>query len=169
MKNRNRIIVIVCVSIFMILLLTLVIKHFVNEYKDKHELDDLNEKNLLLLSLVSNNAEEHDEGVEIEVDFEKRTIISGTRKQFKANEQKEVVLTDEQCQELKDYIVDYSNKVKTKEKEYWPQTDEYPDMFILFHYSVTYSEGETEKVYRTDGALCYPEDWEEFLAKLMEY
>ena len=49
MKNRNRIIVIVCVSIFMILLLTLVIKHFVNEYKDKHELDDLNEKKIAII------------------------------------------------------------------------------------------------------------------------
>ena len=166
MKNRNRIIVIVCVSILMVLMLTLVIKHFVNEYKDKHELDDLEADELLSLTLESNYLDEFENSIKVEIDFEKRTMIYGTRKEFKDNNSKEVVLTEEQSQKLKKYIVEYTHNVKAKEKEYWPQTDEYPDMFTLFNYKIEFGDGE---VYRTSGALCYPDDWEIFIEKLTEY
>ena len=169
MKKRNKIIIISSSIVLLVGFFVVGILYYIDAYKDKHEMDDLNEKNILSLSLKSNNSDNYNESIEIEMDFEERTIISVIKKENNKKEEKEVVLTDEQCQELKDYIVDYSHKVKAKEKEYWPQTDEYPEMYILFNYRITYSEDETEKVYRTDGALCYPDDWQEFLEKLMEY
>lgn len=169
MKKRNQIIIIICVSVLLVVLFVIGILHLLDAYKDKHELDDLQEKNLLSLSIKSNNSDNHDEGIEINVDFEKRAVIWAIRKENNGKEEKEVVLSEEQCQELKDYIVDYSHKVKAKEKEYWPQTDEYPDMYMLFSYKVKYSVDEKNMEYRTSGALCYPDRWEEFIEKLMEY
>ena len=77
-----------------------------------------------------------------------------------------VELTEEQCQRLKEYVVEYTYKVKAKEKEYWPQTDEYPAMYGLFSYEIKFGEDEE---YSQTGALCYPDGWEEFLDMLIEH
>ena len=167
MKKRNKIIIIICASVILVALFAIAISRWIDAYEDKHELDDLKENNLLSLSLESNNSDNHDERIEIEVDFEKRTIIIlGTRKEFSTDEQKEVELTEEQCQRLKEYVVEYTYKVKAKEKEYWPQTDEYPAMYGLFSYEIKFGEDEE---YSQTGALCYPDGWEEFLDMLIEH
>lgn len=166
MKKRNKIIIISSSIVLLVALLVIGISYWLDWYKDKHRLDDLTSDNLLYLELESNYIDEREESIKIKMNFENRTITSGTQKQFIANEQKETVLNEEQCQELKDYIVEYSHKVKAKEKEYWPQTDEYPDMYRLFDYKIEFEDGE---VYRTSGALCYPDDWEMFIEKLMGY
>ena len=143
---------------------------FYRNYKIRHELDDLSADNLLYLRVISNNADNHDEHIIIEIDFEKRTIIEGFRIKFDDEEPaKEVSLTEEQCEELKEYIVEYSHKVKAKEKEYWPRSYEYPPMFILFYYTIEYGEGENYKEYQQNGALCYPDDWDEFVEILLKY
>jgi len=73
-------------------------------------------------------------------------------------------LSVEQCNELRQLILEYSQTVKEQEDEYWPDTDEYPDMLVLFKFEMT---GE-KKRYRASGALCYPDGWEEFVENLKE-
>lgn len=73
-------------------------------------------------------------------------------------------LSVEQCNELRQLILEYSQTVKEQEDEYWPDTDEYPDMLVLFKFEMT---GE-KKRYRASGALCYPDGWEEFVGELKE-
>lgn len=169
MKKRNKIIIIICISVLLVLFLTIGIWHWIDSYKNKHELDDLDEKNLLSLSIESNNSENHNERMEMYIDFEKRTINSEIKTENNAKEEKEVVLTEEQCEELKEYIADYSHKVKEKENEYWPQTDEYPAMYTLFRFKLEFEDSEGSGKYSESGALCYPDGWDEFIDKLMEY
>lgn len=73
-------------------------------------------------------------------------------------------LSDDQCNELREFILEYSLIVKEQEDEYWPKTDEYPDMIILFDLRI---RGE-EKEYRADGGLCHPDGWKEFIEDLKE-
>lgn len=113
MKKRNKIIIISSSIVLLVGFFVVGILYYIDANKDKHEMDDLNEKNILSLSLKSNNSDNHNESIEIEMDFEERTIISVIKKENNKKEKKEVVLTD--------------------------------------------------------GALCYPDDWQEFLEKLMEY
>ena len=68
-------------------------------------------------------------------------------------------LSDDRCNELQKLILEYSLRVKEQEDEYWPDTDEYPDMLVLFEFEMN---GE-EKRYRDTGALCYPDGWEDFI------
>ena len=42
-------------------------------------------------------------------------------------------------------------------------------MFILFYYTIEYGEGENRNEYRQSGALCYPDDWDEFMEVLLKY
>lgn len=74
----------------------------------------------------------------------------------------EYALSEEQCSELRELILEYSQRVKEKEDEYWPHTEEYPDMFRLF----TFDMWGEDKRYKEDGALCYPDGWEEFIGNL---
>lgn len=76
----------------------------------------------------------------------------------------EFALSEEQSNELRELILQYSQTVKEQEDEYWPNTSEYPDMLVLFRFDMR-SE---EKQYKTDGALCYPDGWEEFIEELKE-
>lgn len=146
-------------------------EYFFRGYEARHKLDGLTADNLLYLTLESNYIDKIDKSIEIEIDFEKGTIISGTREEFMKDDlsPKEVVLTEEQCQALKEYIVEYSHKVKAKEKEYWPQASEYPPMFILFRYEIRFGDSENYQEYKADGALCCPDKWDEFVKMLMEY
>ena len=73
-------------------------------------------------------------------------------------------LSDDRCNELQKLILEYSLRVKEQEDEYWPDTDEYPDMLVLFEFEMN---GE-EKRYRATGALCYPDGWEDFIGDLKE-
>lgn len=73
-----------------------------------------------------------------------------------------IKLNEEQSDELRQLILQYSQTVKEKEDEYWPHTSEYPDMLVLFNFDM---RGE-EKQYKADGALCYPDGWEEFIEDL---
>ena len=169
MRKRKIFISIACVigSIVLLFLGYILYKN----YKDKHELDDLTADNLLELRLRSSNVDNSDDDIIIEIDFEKRIMIAGTRKEIRGDNSsaREVVLTKEQCQDLKEYIVEYSHKVKAKENEYWPQSYEYPPMFIKFYYNIKYGNGENYKEYIANGALCYPDGWDEFVNTLLEY
>lgn len=78
----------------------------------------------------------------------------------------EFALSEEQGKELRELILQYSHTVKDKEDEYWPDSDEYPDMLVLFQFDVR--GGEDNKRYRASGALCYPDGWEEFIGDLKE-
>ena len=43
--------------------------------------------------------------------------------------------------------MEYSSKVKSKEKEYWPHSYEYPPMFIKFYYVVRFGDSDNYKEY----------------------
>lgn len=75
-----------------------------------------------------------------------------------------IKLNEEQSDELRQLILQYSQTIKEKEDEYWPHTSEYPDMLVLFYFDM---RGE-KKQYKADGALCYPDGWEEFIEDLKE-
>ncbi|MCQ2531687.1 MAG: hypothetical protein MJ093_03165 [Saccharofermentans sp.] len=82
----------------------------------------------------------------IRIDFEEKTLTINDEN---------YELTDEQNEEILTYMTDFSIAVKAKDDDYWPHSDEYPDMFVLFRYSVNHQ--------RWDGALCYPDNWTEML------
>ena len=73
-------------------------------------------------------------------------------------------LSEESGNELRELVLQYSQVVKEQEDEYWPHTSEYPDMLVLFKFDM---RGE-EKQYKANGALCYPDGWEEFIEALKE-
>lgn len=73
-------------------------------------------------------------------------------------------LNEEQCEQLKELILQYAVKVEEKSEDYWPHTEEYPDMTILFAFEVW----DEEKTYREMGALCYPDGWDEFWQELKD-
>lgn len=75
-----------------------------------------------------------------------------------------IELNEEQSDELRQLILQYSQTVKEKEDEYWPHTSEYPDMLVLFDFDMRGGE----KQYKADGALCYPDGWGEFIEDLKE-
>ncbi len=75
-----------------------------------------------------------------------------------------IKLNEEQSDELRQLILQFSQTVKEQEDEYWPHTSEYPDMLVLFNFDMRGGE----KRYRADGALCYPDGWEEFIEALKE-
>ena len=167
--KRRKVFIIILAVIVSIALTAFGIWFFVG-YEERHELDGLSEENLLELTVTSNNIENSDERTQIFIDFEKGTIIVGNRIEYNGKEPaKEVALTEEQCEELREYIVEYSSKVKSKEKEYWPHSYEYPPMFIKFYYVVRFGDSDNYKEYLETGALCYPDDWEEFVDTLLKY
>lgn len=137
-------------------------------FKNKDKLVNLNIDNLYYVKIESYNEKSADENIRIEIDFDEGTICSGYMSEFLNRddalpEVKE--LTEEQSKELKEYIIEYSYTVQDKEEDYWPDTDEYPDMNRLFVYDVRYDE----ERYKEDGALCYPDGWAEFIEVLMTY
>lgn len=142
------------------------------EYYYTDDLSNLTADNITRLRIDSYAEEDGEDGypedVQIEIDFEKGTICSGTEEKFRDDDDSlpEVkTLTEEQCEELKDLIIEYAHTVQEKEEEYWPQTEEYPAMIILFEYNLWFGG----KRYKQDGACCYPDGWSEFVAKLMAY
>lgn len=76
----------------------------------------------------------------------------------------EFELNEEQCKRLQELILQYGYKVEDKSEDYWPHTDEYPDMCLLFSFEVR-SE---EMTYKETGALCYPDGWEEFWEEMRD-
>ena len=172
MKKKNIIISVIGIAIIIAVVLIVVIVISGNGNKGKKKIAGLTKDNLLTLSLESRNKDYSEEDILVEIDFVEKMLKTGTRREFMNYEDampKELVLTDEQCDELKEYIVDYSHKIKEKEDEYWPKTDEYPEMFVLFEYDITFGDSENYKEYSADGALCYPDGWSEFIKTLMEY
>ena len=97
---------------------------------DSHKLESLSAEAITYLEIVS-RAEDggYPEDVRIEIDFEQGTICRGDEKEFWGDNASPEVkeLTKEQCDELKELIIEYSCTVQKKEKAYWPQTDEYPE------------------------------------------
>lgn len=75
-------------------------------------------------------------------------------------------LDEEKKQELMEYMYDYSRAVVDGKEKYWPDTDEYPDMKILFRYNIYYGTEDDFDVVKMDGANCYPDDWNETIRKL---
>lgn len=138
--------------------------------KDKRtdDLENLTADNLFSLDIDSNSEENSEENIRIVIRFDKGIICSGKATEFRDDDDTmpEVKsLTEEQLEELKEYVIEYSYKVQEKKDEYWPHYDEYPAMAVLFRYDLWYGE---EK-YKEDGALCYPDGWDEFIETLMAY
>ncbi len=132
------------------------------------DLETLTADNLFSLDIDSNSEENSEENIRIVIYFDKGTICSGKATEFWDDDDTmpEVKsLTEEQIKELKEYVIEYSYKVQEKKDEYWPHYDEYPEMAVLFRYELWYGE---EK-YKEDGALCYPDGWDEFIEALMAY
>lgn len=123
-----------------------------NKEKD---LQGISEENIWCLSVESLD-EETGERKMIDVDINGRKLVV---------DDMENTLSEEQCKELQKLIFTYSYQVLEQEYDYWPHTEEYPEMSMLFCYIVYYGE---EK-YSADGALCYPDGWEEFLKTLESY
>lgn len=80
-------------------------------------------------------------------------------------EEFETSLTDEKMETFVNEIVNYSTTVQEKENDYWPHTDEYPEMYVLFEYTILF---DNEYKYRMDGAECYPDGWDEFIERIAE-
>lgn len=87
--------------------------------------------------------------------------VSGTY----CGESFESFLTDDKMEEFINEIANYSPKVQEKEYDYWPHTDEYPEMYVLFDYILLFDNGYK---YRMDGAECYPDDWDDFIERLVK-
>lgn len=145
-----------------------------DENGDSHELESLSADSISYLEISSradggeySAAGGYPEDVRIRIDFEKGTICRGKEDEFWGDDASPEVkdLTKEQCDELKELIIEYSSTVEKQEKEYWPQSDEYPEMMLLFEYELWLGE----QRYKQDGALCYPDGWSEFIETLMEY
>lgn len=131
------------------------------------DLETLTADNLFCLNIDSYSEEDSEEDIRIVIYFDEGTICSGKAKEFWDDDTMPEVksLTEEQIKELKQYVIEYSYKVQEKKDDYWPHYDEYPEMAVLFRYDLWYGE---EK-YREDGALCYPDGWDEFIETLMSY
>lgn len=123
--------------------------------KKEKELQGISEENIWCLSVESFDEETSERKI-IDVDINDRKLVV---------DDMETTLSEEQCKELQELIFTYSYQVLEQEYDYWPHTEEYPEMLVLFQYKVYYGE---EK-YSADGALCYPDGWEEFLKTLEGY
>lgn len=74
------------------------------------------------------------------------------------------LLDDDEMTEISDYMTAYTRTVHNGRDAYWPNTDEYPDMASLFRYQIF---GTSAKIY--DGALCYPDNWDDMKDFLYGY
>lgn len=134
----------------------------------KNPLENLTAENITSVNIDSRTEDDSEEDIRIEIDFVEGTICSGKAYEFRDDndELPEVKsLTDEQLTELRGLVKDYSYTVQGQEKDYWPDLEEYPPLLVLFEYEIEFGEGR----YATDGALCYPDGWGEFVDKLLEY
>lgn len=151
--------VIVCVLCLAVVCLTAYMKRkhsTLDEGKSQDkDLQGILEDNIWQLSIESMD-EETEERKSIDVYLNERRLVV---------DEVETNLTEEQCQELRRLILDYSYQVHDQKYDYWPHTEEYPEMLVLFRYRVCYGE----KEYSEDGALCYPEGWEMFIKTLENY
>lgn len=75
---------------------------------------------------------------------------------------KEVPLSDAQVKRIQNVVADYNIEVAKDANAYWPHTEEYPAMEVLFDYSVTAKD----KSYRSDGARCTPPGFNLFMRDL---
>ncbi len=132
------------------------------------DLKNLTADNMIYVSIMSNNSDDSNQIVQIDMLLDEgvmeRDVWNGTD-----TTSTEVILTEEQCQELREQIVEYSHTVQDKEKDYWPQEDEYPEMEILFMYEIWFGNDEYYEEYRQNGALCYPDGWDAFVENLLAY
>lgn len=99
-----------------------------------------------------------EETTDIDIIFNEEGGIAEITEINNGRTEREFELNEEQCERLKELILQYGSKVEEKSEYYWPNTDEYPDMRRLFCFEV-WSE---EIIYKETGALCYPDGWEEF-------
>lgn len=134
----------------------------------RNPLENLTVENITYVNIDSRNEEDSEEDIRIEIDFEEGTICSGKAAEFYDDNDElpeAKSLTGQQLTELRELVKDYSYTVQAQEKEYWPDLEEYPELLILFEYEIEFGEDR----YASDGALCYPDGWDEFVEKLMEY
>ena len=99
-----------------------------------------------------------------EIDFyvmDDRIDVSGKNN----GESFENTLTDDKMDLFLNEIANYSPTVQEKEYDYWPHTDEYPEMYVLFEYCILFDNGYK---YKMDGAECYPDGWDEFVERMFE-
>jgi len=77
----------------------------------------------------------------------------------------EIDLTDDKMEQFINEIIEYAPTVQEREYDYWPHSDEYPEMYVLFEYELLFENGYK---YKMDGANCYPADWNQFVNKIVE-
>ncbi len=75
-----------------------------------------------------------------------------------------VPLSSEQVANIRQKVSEYNIRVAQDINLYWPHTEEYPAMRIIFWYDVE----STEKKYDVDGACDLPPFFEEFLDELFD-
>ena len=102
-------------------------------------------------------AEGDDASHSVYVDFENRMIVTD-------NENIKEEVPQDVLDEMSDLFDHYIPVIREKEKEYWPETDEYPAMLQLFGVEFTYTDGSS---YSQDGALIYPDGWDDFTGQLL--
>ena len=104
------------------------------------------EPSLEVQGITDISLSDNETGDRVYIDFENHTMTINDEM---------YILSDEQNEEILEYMTEYTIAVKAKDDEYWPNTEEYPDMLILFDYRVNNQ--------RWDGALCYPDNWAEMI------
>lgn len=74
------------------------------------------------------------------------------------------VLSNNQIEQLKTILCNYSNIVSNESDKYWPDSDEYPAMPIIFSYNVIFRADNSENVdipeVCYDGALAKPTNYD---------
>lgn len=123
--------------------------------KDKVELENITEDNISKV-YIRNLSSDTDQMSTYDIDLENAKLVI---------DDENFDLTNEQCQEIRKLVLDYTYRVEEQKDDYWPKTEEYPDMKILFDYKIEYGE----ETYSMDGALCYPDGWDEFISALNDF
>lgn len=73
---------------------------------------------------------------------------------------------DKTARKIANRVVEYTAVVKDGKGKYWPDTDEYPPMLVLFNYRVSCINMGSD--IRIDGACCKPEGYDEFFDEMLE-
>ena len=71
-------------------------------------------------------------------------------------------LSDEQVETVRALAADYNLEVADNVNSYWPHSEEYPPMLVIFDYKAVGKD----KYYHQDGAMSQPVCFEEFMEKL---
>lgn len=71
------------------------------------------------------------------------------------------------AKKLQQLICDYCKVIAKDEDRYWPNTEEYPAMLVLW--DAEFRNEDSSFLYTTSGALEFPENWDEFMLEIESY